>query len=428
VRVALLSRAAYPLHSPGGLERAVYHLAKHLGLRGCETVLLTRPRTRDPGDGTDDFPGTVVTLPYGRLWGVPHGRTLDRVLHYPAFAMRLGGAVAEMVREGQIDLVHAQGLTALGYGRARARDPSLRAPLIMNPQGMEEHKAQGIKAVALGRIRSLSREAARLADRVIATDECTREEVPRYLGVDPDRVVVLPNGIDPGEIDAVTPPPGAPEVTRLVPSASQPLFLSVGRLLAYKGFGDILKAFVLADRRGGLPPRWAWIVAGEGPYRQPLQREAGAWLGKHVHLVGAVSERQLHGLYAGADVFVHAPRFEGSSLVTLEAMAHGVVVLATRAGGIPDKVVPGETGFLVAPGDVGELAHHLERLGADPGERQRLGANGRVRARSRFAWSRIADATLALYHELIAAKAGAPGPRPQRPREDQGSGEGDHGF
>jgi glycogen(starch) synthase len=397
VRVALLSRAAYPLHDPGGLERAVYHLATHLQARGVETVLLTRAPTR-----AGRFPGEVLTFPYGRLPAIRHGRVLDRLIHYPPFAERLGEAVSDMVRAGRVDVVHAQGLTALGYGRSRGKDPGLRAPLVMNPQGMEEHKVRGMKGLALTRIRALSREAARLADRVIATDEVTRGEVPQYLGVDPARVVVLPNGIAADELDATTPADPAGHVHAAFPILDRtPVFLSVGRLEAYKGTGDVLKALRLAADRGALPPGWTWLVVGEGPYEPRLRREAGDWLGDHIHLVGRVDERMLHALYERADAFVHATHFEGSSIVTLEAMAHGLPVLGARAGGIPDKVVDGQTGWLFEPGDVATLADRLARVSASGEERRRLGAAGRARARSLFTWSRIADDTLALYHELL---------------------------
>src|SRR5262249_13598350 len=98
VRVALLSRAAHPLHEPGGLERAVYHLARHLQAHGVETVLLTRPPTR-----AGSFPGEVVTVPYGGRASA-HGRVLDRTLRYPRFAEGLGEKAAALVREGRVDL------------------------------------------------------------------------------------------------------------------------------------------------------------------------------------------------------------------------------------------------------------------------------------------------------------------------------------
>lgn len=400
MRVALLSRAAHPLHPPGGLERAVYLLAKHLQARGVETVLFTRPPTR-----AGVFPGEVVSVPYGALPALRHGRVLDRTLNYPGFAARMGRAVAAGVRAGRIDVVHAQGLTALGYGRLRHHDPDLRAPLVMNPQGMEEHKTAGLKRLALARLRALSREAARLSDRVIATDEATRDEVPALLGVGPGRVAVLPNGIDPDELRRLPSKEAARLTRQALPTLADagPVFLSVGRLEPYKGFGDMLAAFERLAARAALGPRWAWVVVGEGPYLKTLVRRRRHGLASHLVLAGRVSETLLHALYSRADVFVHATHFEGSSLVTLEAMAHELPVVATRAGGIPDKIVDGETGRLVAPGDVAALADALAAVAQDAAARRRMGAAARALVSERFTWPALAERTLALYEELLSA-------------------------
>ena len=399
MRVALLSRGAHPLHEPGGMERAVFQLARHLQARGVETVLFTRPPTR-----AGAFPGEVVTVPYGPERA--HGRVLDRTLRYPRFSQRLGAAVAERVRAGTVDVVDAQGLCALGYGRLRAADALLRAPLVMNPQGMEEQHTRGLTRLALTRLRRRSREAARLADRVVATDEATRADVPRLLGTPPQKVVVLPNGFDPQDLAHLTPADAAGVVRAALPAleGASPVFLSVGRMERYKGFDDVLSALVRLHAAGRLPPRWAWVVVGGG-------RGAGlrppAALDFHVHLAGQVSDEVLHALYARADVFVHATRFEGSSLVTLEAMAHGLAVVATRAGGIPDKVVDGETGLLVEPGDVPRLAEGLARLAGALDEARAMGERGRRRALERFAWPVLIERTLALYEELLRGRAPA---------------------
>jgi glycosyltransferase involved in cell wall biosynthesis len=384
------------------MERAVYHLAKHLRALGAEPVLFTRPATC-----AGEFPGEIVTLRYAALRAGAHGRVLDRSLNYPGFVERVGRAVAEEVRSGRIQVVDAQGLTALGYGRLRREDRTLIAPLVMNPQGMEEHKTTGLKRFALTRLRALSREAALLADRVVATDEATRQETPRLLGVDASRVVVLPNGIDPEELSAATPREPLSVVAAGLPALgpATPVFLSVGRLEAYKGFADVLRALVLLHERGALPPGWAWVLAGEGPERDRLAllaRDAG--LAARVHLAGRVSEGLLHALYARADVFVHATRYEGSSLVTLEAMAHALPVCATRAGGIPDKVVEGETGLLVEPGDVEGLSRALASLARDAERRVRMGRVGRERALALFAWPALAKRTLALYEQLLVER------------------------
>lgn len=403
MRVALLSRGAFPLHEVGGMERAVYLLARHLQARGVETVLFTRPATRPVEAGA--FPGEVVTVPYG-TGPFRHGSVLDRTLRYPAFAARLGAAVAEAVRAGRVDLVDAQGLTAWGYARERTRGAGLRPPLVMNPQGMEEHKARGLKRLALTRLRRLSREAAREADRVVATDEATRAEVPALLGVDPARVVVLPNGIDPEAIAAATPRQAPEAAEAALPSlaGASPVLLSVGRLEAYKGFDATLGALRRLAAAGRLPERWLWVVVGEGPGRQALEGGLGD-LTRHVVLAGHVGESTLHALYARADLFVHATRYEGSSLVTLEAMAHALPVVATRAGGIPDKVVDGETGRLVEVGDEVGLAEALAEALADPARRRAWGERGRERALALFAWPALAGRVVALYEELLAEAA-----------------------
>ena len=384
------------------MERAVYLQAKHLRARGVETFLVTRPPTRPDAA----FPAEVLTVAYGGTRPGAHGRVLDRIVHYPGFSARAGEAAARLVRERGVDVVDAQGLTALGYGRLRRQDPALVAPLVMNPQGMEEHKAGGLKRLALARLRALSREAARLADRVVATDEATREEVPRLLGVDAAKVAVLPNGVDPEEIAALTPADPARAVADALPAlaAASPLLLSVGRLEAYKGFDDILAALAVLHERRALPPGWAWVVVGAGGAGEALRRRVPRPLEARVHLPGRVPDAVLHALYARADVFVHATRYEGSSLVTLEAMAHGRAVVATRAGGIPDKVVDGETGLLVAPGDVAGLAAALASLLADLPRAKAMGARGRDRLLARFSSAVLVDRTLALYEELLRAR------------------------
>ncbi|MBK5255242.1 MAG: glycosyltransferase family 4 protein [Vicinamibacteria bacterium] len=394
MRVALLSRSAHPLHPPGGMERAVYSLAKHLRAQGVDVTLFTRP-----GRNPEAFPGHVVMVKYQSYRLGPHGRVLDRTFNYPRFSALMGREVAERVRRGEIDVVDAQGLSALGYGRERAKDASLGAPLVMNPQGMEEHHVRGFKALALGRLKRLSREAAQLADCVIATDEATKDDVPRLLEVDPRRVQVIPNGVDLEELRALTPEDAMPFTFEVLPwmSMCRPLFVSVGRLEAYKGFGDSLEAFKRAAP--ALPRTWGWLVVGEGPLRHSLQASASG-LQDHIQFTGRVGEQSLHALYAGSDVFLHPTRFEGSSLVTLEAMAHGLPVIATRAGGIPDKVKDGANGILVNPGDVDALAKAILKIANAPAERERMGRES-IQLLEPFLWPRIAKRVIAQYERLL---------------------------
>ena len=113
--------------------------------------------------------------------------------------------------------------------------------------------------------------------------------------------------------------------------------------------------------RASAPP-WRWVLVGHGPWRDKLARAvAASGLASRIMMRGREDETTLHAWYEAAQAFVHPTLYEGSSLVTLEAMAHGLPVVATRAGGLPDKVRPGQNGWLVAPGDPDELAQALAR-------------------------------------------------------------------
>ena len=109
----------------------------------------------------------------------------------------------------------------------------------------------------------------------------------------------------------------------------------------------------------------------------------------------------LHAYYERADLFVHATHYEGSSIVTLEAMAHELAVVASRAGGIPDKIQQGVSGVLVAPKDVAGLAAGIEQVMGDARLRRSMGRAGRERVLERFSWAAIAQRTVSVYEELL---------------------------
>ena len=108
-------------------------------------------------------------------------------------------------------------------------------------------------------------------------------------------------------------------------------------------------------------------------------------------------------------VFVHPSLYEGSSIVTLEAMAHRLPIVATMAGGIPDKVHPGVNGWLVPPGDADALAAALEGVGANADRLRAMGAEGRVIAERDFAWPAVMNQLLS-----VSDLACCPGPRDEQ--------------
>jgi glycosyltransferase involved in cell wall biosynthesis len=116
-----------------------------------------------------------------------------------------------------------------------------------------------------------------------------------------------------------------------------------------------------------------------------------------------VPDASLHAWYEAADLFVHPTIYEGSSIVTLEAMAHGRPVVATRAGGLPDKVEQGVTGWLVPPGDTDALAEGIDVAFAARNRWRAMGEAGRALALRTFDWTVVERALVDVYESVILA-------------------------
>lgn len=405
----MLARVVYPLHGFGGIERHVFHLTTHLARLGARMTLFVQPPLRRSEDDA-----TAVQLLQTQLTEIVHLRydytspllppngIVGRQINYPWYSWQLGRTVARHVRRGAFDVVHSQGLCALGYATIRSRDPLLlRTPFVANPHGMEEYRTPDRrKWLAYAPFRALYAYAHRCADRAIATDACTQGDLPHYLGVDPARVVVIPSAIDVDECLGWVRADLRRELrTRLQLAAAEPVLLSVGRLERNKGYHILIEALArISDR---LPPTWRWLLVGNGKERAALEQQAAAaGIADHTVFVGRLDDAELHSLYEEIDLVVHPTLYEGSSLVTLEGMIHRRPVVASAAGGIPDKVFDGRNGYLVQPGDVADLAHKL-RLALDQREHwPAWGAASVEIVTSTFAWPVVARQTMNLYREL----------------------------
>ncbi len=414
LRVAMLARVVFPLHGFGGIERHVFHLTTHLARLGVQVTLYVQPPTKDqhyvilPLPLEQQLPGIthVRFLNYDRTSPVLRPNSiLGRQVNYPIYSLQLGRMAAAAVRRGEFDIVHAQGLCSFGYGLLRRKDAKLRAvPFIANPHGLEEYRTQHkIKWLAYAPFRLLYSYGARVADRVIATDACTQDDLPHYLGVDPTRVTVIPSAID---IEECLAPVSAAEqlAVRTQFGLQQGLnILSVSRLERNKGYHILAEA--LARVREQLPSNWRWLLVGEGKERLNLERQVQE-LGivQHVTFVGRLDDATLHNLYEEVDLMVHPTLYEGSSLVTLEAMIHRRPIIASAAGGIPDKVFHQRNGLLVQPGSVENLATALlqaleyrEQWAAWGYESERI-------VRATFDWPVVAKRTLDEYQFMLNAR------------------------
>ena len=175
-----------------------------------------------------------------------------------------------------------------------------------------------------------------------------------------------------------------------------PVFAYLGRLKKYKGVDLVIRAFARVD-----DSRAVLEIAGEGDYRPALERLAASLdLTARVRFLGFVGEEEKLALLRRAWATAFASPKEGWGLTNIEASACGTPVVASNSPGIRESVRHGETGFLVAHGDVDAMAAAMQRLCAAPELVARLGGNARRFAES-FTWDRAADDTVAHLQQVI---------------------------
>ena len=221
----------------------------------------------------------------------------------------------------------------------------------------QEH-AGGVRVRAL---RATRTAALRRARRVVVPSAYLREIALRW-GLDPARVVVVPNPAPPlGDL-----PPRAEAREAL--GLSGTVVATAGRLTAQKALGDALAAIARVDGA-------SLVVIGDGPERAGLEaRRDELGLGGRVRFLGAGTREDVVRLFRAADVALLTSAWENLPHTVLEALAAGTPVVATAVGGVPEVVRDGENGLLVPAGDIDAIAAALARLVGDDGLRERLAA------------------------------------------------------
>jgi glycosyltransferase involved in cell wall biosynthesis len=240
--------------------------------------------------------------------------------------------------------------------------------LVHHPLGLET----GLTADESDVLLATERTALASTRHIVTTSPWTADVLTERFGVTRKQLTVIL--------------PGTDRAPFAVGNNMPPCLLSVGAIGVRKSFDLLVEALApLADRP------WRLVIAGDRTRDPAATAQLAALIARHrlgerVDVPGTVSPDQLEALYAGADLFVLASRFEGYGMAFAEALAHGLPVIGTTGGATP-STVPASAGRLVGPGDVAALTDALRELVDDDDLRRTLAAGAREAAARLPSWA-----------------------------------------
>ena len=240
-------------------------------------------------------------------------------------------------------------------------------------------------------LRFVSRLKYGRMDRILAVSRAVRDVLTKG-GMPSQKIALVHEGVK----DRAPQPGGLEVFVKLGVPSGAPVVGNVAQLVEHKDHATLLRAAatVLAQR-----PECRFVICGDGPLRQDLESLAGS-LGVSDRVIFAGFRADLDALIPCFDIFCLSSHLEGLGTSVLDAMCFSRPVVATRAGGIPDAVIEGETGRLTTPRDSAGLAQALiETLDSDS-NRARFGAAGRERFVKEFTSAAMTEATLREYARI----------------------------
>ncbi len=403
MRIALMTRE-YPPHVYGGAGVHVEYLSKELAKLAEVSVYCwgeqQSPETNpavfgqqawaEIGDGTTGKFKTALEAMSLNLTQVKHLEGID-VVHTHTWYVSMAGFLAQKL---------------------------YNIPFVLTTHSLEPLRAWKAEQLGSGYVMSswMERTAIDTADAVIAVSEGTKKDIlAAYPEIDPAKIHVIYNGIDLAEYQKT----GATDaLVQYGIDPAIPYVLFVGRITRQKGVTHLVDALQY------LPEGTQVVLCAGAPDTPEIEQEMRDLVSKAkaknplvTWVDHMITKQEAIQLYSNCAVFCCPSVYEPFGIINLEAMACKAPVVASATGGILEVVVEGETGYLVPfnqdpvtkfPSNpeqfAKDLAERLNELLTDPEKAKAFGEAGRKRVEAKFAWSAIAEQTLKLYQDLVAAK------------------------
>ena len=407
MRIALFTNE-YPPHVYGGAGVHVEYLTRELA------------RIEDRAHSVDVFSFGEQHVADGNLRVHGVAPAIRFAAQDPRHAKLLDALVRDLAMVGAVeapDIVHCH--TWYAHLAGCLARPLTGAKLVLTTHSLEPHRPWKVEQLgtAYHATAWIERTAYENADGVIAVSKAMKDDVQTLYGVAPERVRVIHNGIDP---DEYRPRPAPETLRRLGIDPDVPMVLFVGRITRQKGILHLVRAIRY------LTPGTQIVLCAGAPDTEAISAEMTALVAEVkrdsqasiIWIPEMVPKDDVIALYSHAALFVCPSVYEPFGIINLEAMACETPVVAAAVGGIPEIVVPGETGLLVPFTAEGRgsaepanpdsfsraLAAAINELMAEPDRRAAMGRAGRARVLAQFSWQSIARQTLAFYRELTAGR------------------------
>ncbi|MBV9310904.1 MAG: glycosyltransferase family 4 protein, partial [Solirubrobacterales bacterium] len=389
MRVLLISWE-YPPVIEGGLGRHVRKLSEHLVREGVEVHVLTRGGGRSAAE--EERHGVVVH----RVREPQFPQDVSAFVRWvQEMNIDMLALAEELCEQFEFDLVHSHDWLVADAAESVAR--AVGRPWLTTVHATEFGRHQGwVDKHPQAYIHEVERRMVRRADGVITCSHYMQSHVSAVFGLPLGRVTVIPNAIEPRDLEPVDADLEALRGRFAAPS--ERLVLLVGRLVYEKGFHVALDALAsVIGRLGDV----RFVVAGSGTAEAELKRQAEELgLLAYGSFLGWVGDDMLHSLYRVAEVAIVPSIFEPFGLVALEAMGSGCLCVVADTGGLRE-VVPadGSVGVRFRSRDPAALGAVLEQVLADDAARARVVAEAREHV-LRFDWGEVARRTRELYSAL----------------------------